>query len=232
MTVATAATITAATTSCAGTKKTTVAPETHFDFSSSVYTLVGKGALWQNGEKTTFNVTLKLYKDSLIWANFSLLGIEGARMVVHPDTVHVLNRMDRRLITYGGVSELIRHRYPVRLLSQLLVGKLAETEMRRLKTDNERLDQTQIEYESSGAYVSSLSLKNAAGRVSFRTEEKLKSNGLSIPRRCRFALEGAQDLRVEVEFHDVRQERACVRPGFNVPKDYAHKCVSVAGMFN
>ena len=219
-------------TACGSAKKLARAPETGFNFSSEAYTLVGKGALWQNGQRSSFNVTLKLYKDSLIWANFSLLGIEGARLVVQPDSVHILNRLDRKHVAYGQVSELVRHRYPVGLLSRLLVGRLTNEEMRRFKTENDRMDKAEIVYESSGDYVSAFSLKNAAGALSFRTEDLLSANGLSVPKRCRFAVEGAKDVRVELEFNDVRKEPVPVRPGFSIPKDYAHESVSVAGMFN
>ncbi len=219
-------------TACGPTKKLARAPESTFNFSSEAYTLVGKGALWQNGERSSFNVTLKLYKDSLIWANFSLLGIEGARLVVQPDSVHILNRLDRKHVAYGHVSELVRHRYPVGLLSRLLVGRLTADEMRRFKNDNDRIDQTEILYEATDDFVNAFSLKNATGSLSFRTEERLQVNGLSVPKRCRFAVEGTKNVRVEVEFSDVRREPVPVRPGFSIPKDYAHESVSVAGMFH
>ncbi|MBA3900890.1 MAG: DUF4292 domain-containing protein [Bacteroidetes bacterium] len=46
------------------------------------------------GKKTTFSITYRAKKDSVIWATISKMGIEAARAIITKDSVRVMNRMN------------------------------------------------------------------------------------------------------------------------------------------
>jgi len=49
----------------------------------------------------SFNVTIRMRSDSLIWMNVKKLSVEGARILIDKDSVHVLNRLDKEYYVRG-----------------------------------------------------------------------------------------------------------------------------------
>lgn len=63
----------------------------HFNTLSAKFTV----DYFQNKKKTSFKGQFRIIRDSAIWVSISpLMGIEAARMLITPDSVKVLNRMD------------------------------------------------------------------------------------------------------------------------------------------
>ncbi|WP_400193352.1 DUF4292 domain-containing protein [Hymenobacter sp. B81] len=60
----------------------------------------GKAQIDANGEKYSANVNLRMRKDSVIWLSASLLGIEGVRAIITPDSVQVINKLEKTF--YAG----------------------------------------------------------------------------------------------------------------------------------
>lgn len=78
-----------------------------------------------NEVKATANFRFR--KDSLIWFSFaSGVGIEGARGVVTPDTVIIIDRVNKEYMTYDFNSFSQRFGYPIdfRMLQNLILGNL------------------------------------------------------------------------------------------------------------
>ncbi|MCS7086050.1 MAG: DUF4292 domain-containing protein [Bacteroidia bacterium] len=214
---------------CGAAKKTVRTPTNDLDFANSSYVWVGKGTLHQNGRTSSFKVTIKFYKDSLIWANIGAMGVEGARIMVVGDTVRLLNRIERKFVAYAPLSVLARHPHPVGMLTRLLAGRLKTDELARLAAENEAVE---IRHQASDGLVTALNVKTRSGALSLRVEDRLRARGLDVPQRCRIHIEGQKIWDVELNFDAVRREIAPVRPGFVIPKDYARESVSMVGIFD
>lgn len=78
-----------------------------------------------DGKKTDFNAFIRLKKDSMIWISINmLLGIEGFRVLITPDSVKVLNKLDRvaQLRSVGYLQEVAKIPLKFQELQDLLVG--------------------------------------------------------------------------------------------------------------
>jgi len=67
------------------------------------------GSFESEGESQDFRLEVRLYRDSLLWVDLAdpFLGIKVARAVIYPDSVAVINRLDREYLT-GTISDLQR----------------------------------------------------------------------------------------------------------------------------
>lgn len=78
-----------------------------------------------DGKKNDFNATLRMKKDSVIWISINaVLGIEAFRVMITPDSVMVLNKLDR-LVQLRSVSYLQEvTRIPITFydLQDLIIG--------------------------------------------------------------------------------------------------------------
>ncbi|MET0300960.1 MAG: DUF4292 domain-containing protein, partial [Flavitalea sp.] len=60
----------------------------------------------KDGKKNDFNANIRVYKDSVMWISINaLLGIEAFRVLITPDSVKVLNKLDK-VVLLRSVSYL------------------------------------------------------------------------------------------------------------------------------
>jgi len=52
-------------------------------------------------QNESFNVTIRMKKDSLIWMNVKKLSVEGARILIDKDSVYILNRLEKEYYVRG-----------------------------------------------------------------------------------------------------------------------------------
>jgi len=52
-------------------------------------------------QNESFNVTIRMRKDSLIWMNIKKLSVEGARILIDKDSVYILNRLAKEYYVRG-----------------------------------------------------------------------------------------------------------------------------------
>ncbi|WP_288426526.1 DUF4292 domain-containing protein [uncultured Spirosoma sp.] len=71
-------------------------------------------------------VSIRVQKDSLIWLSISKLGIEGARVLIARDSVHILDKINRQyaVADYGTISRQFRFPLNFAFVQALLVGNL------------------------------------------------------------------------------------------------------------
>ena len=67
----------------------------------------GKAQITLKGDQQGANLAVRLRRDSIIWVSGSLLGIEGVRAVLTPDSVRVINRLEKSYFV-GGYDYLSR----------------------------------------------------------------------------------------------------------------------------
>ena len=91
-----------------------------------------------DGQSNTFNVNVRAKKDSILWMSFSLLGIEGARMVATADSVKFIDRINHKYFIgdYNYISQLVNTEVDFELMQSVLIGNSVEfyDEDEKLKT--------------------------------------------------------------------------------------------------
>jgi Domain of unknown function (DUF4292) len=84
----------------------------------------GKAQIDANGEKYSANLAVRMRKDSVIWVSASLLGIEGIRARITPDSVQVINKLEKTY--YAGNFDYLRRQFNVPItfvqLQSMLIG--------------------------------------------------------------------------------------------------------------
>lgn len=77
---------------------------------------------------TSFTVTLRIKRDSVIWMSISKLGIEGARVLITKDSVKLLNRIKNNYFIgdFAYISKMLNTDLDFELLQSLLVGNSVE----------------------------------------------------------------------------------------------------------
>lgn len=79
----------------------------------------------EDGKKRDFTAAIRMKKDSAIWVSITaLLGIEAFRILVTPDSVKVLNKLDKviQLRSVSYLQELAKVPFSFQELQALLIG--------------------------------------------------------------------------------------------------------------
>jgi hypothetical protein len=78
-----------------------------------------------DGKKNDFNAFIRLQKDSVLWVSVNaLLGIEAFRVLITPDSVKVLNKLDRvvQLRSVSYLREITKLPFGFKELQDLIIG--------------------------------------------------------------------------------------------------------------
>lgn len=65
------------------------------------YSAKSKVAVEGKGIDKTVDVTLKMKKDEIIWASVGMFGFEGARIFMEPDSITIINKLDKTFSRLG-----------------------------------------------------------------------------------------------------------------------------------
>lgn len=84
----------------------------------------GKAQVNLKGNKQSANLALRMRRDSIIWVSGSLVGIEGVRAVLTPDSVRVLNRLEKTYFSggYDYLSKLLNVPVSFAQMQAILLG--------------------------------------------------------------------------------------------------------------
>src|SRR5205085_9842288 len=78
-----------------------------------------------SGEETSFNINLRIHKDSVIWISVSpLLGIEVARVMITPDSIKMLDRLHGKYqcSSFEYINKLLQMKVNFEIVQALLTG--------------------------------------------------------------------------------------------------------------
>lgn len=78
-----------------------------------------------DGKKNDFNAFVRLRKDSVLWVSINaLLGIEAFRVLITPDSVKVINKLDKvvQLRSMAYLKEITKLPFTFKELQDLIVG--------------------------------------------------------------------------------------------------------------
>jgi hypothetical protein len=79
------------------------------------------------GKKNTFDITLRMRKDSVIWVSISpLLGLETARIMITRDTVKFMNRLNKeyQVSDFDFLNNLLRMNIDFDIIQSILTGNI------------------------------------------------------------------------------------------------------------
>ncbi|QHJ07792.1 DUF4292 domain-containing protein [Hymenobacter busanensis] len=138
----------------------------------------GKAQIDANGEKYSANVNLRMRKDSVIWLSASLLGVEGVRAMITPDSVQVINKLEKTYYA-GNFSYLTRQfNVPVTFtqMQALLLGDYlpAASDNTGLRVSNEGPVQ-KVNYQQASVLVEQL-IDLSRSRVQKLTVQDVQTN--------------------------------------------------------
>ena len=76
------------------------------------YSASGTGTIDWDDQRLSAKVTVRIRKDSVIWAQISKLGFEVGRMLVTPDSAFFINRIERTYARYGTSQFFEKYNLP------------------------------------------------------------------------------------------------------------------------
>ena len=86
--------------------------------------------------KQTFNVSVRAKKDSAMWLSVSVLGIEGARMLITQDSVRFMDKLNNKFFIgdYQYLSKLLNIDVDFETMQSVLIGNSMEFYDDKLKS--------------------------------------------------------------------------------------------------
>ena len=127
----------------------------------------GKAQVNMKGEKQGANLAVRMRRDSIIWVSGSLVGIEGVRAVLTPDSVRVLNRLQKTYFSggYDYLSKLLNVPVSFAQMQALLLGDYLPAPAGTAPTiATEEAGRQRVSYPLAGVLIERL-LQAGTGRV-------------------------------------------------------------------
>ncbi|WP_126973028.1 DUF4292 domain-containing protein [Gynurincola endophyticus] len=189
-------------------------------------------------DKTTeVNAIIRIKKDSVIWVSINaLLGIEAARVLITPDSVKLINKLDKKIVEHSVtyLQELVNLPLDFHSLQDLLLGNALyfdegvvayqkEDDLITVLSVNEKIKST-LQFDSKRALFLSAVLSEmdpAKDRVSTILNdeyEKKSKRWFSLFRNIK--VEGSTKANIQITFRQYEFDGAVSFP-FNYPKDYS-----------
>ncbi|MBF9143154.1 DUF4292 domain-containing protein [Hymenobacter properus] len=127
----------------------------------------GKAQINMKGDKQSANISLRMRRDSVIWVTAGLLGVEGVRAVLTPDSVRVVNKLEKTYFTggYDYLSKLLNVPVSFAQMQAILLGDYLPAPAGTTPTiATEEADRQRVSYPLAGVLVERL-LQPGTGRV-------------------------------------------------------------------
>jgi hypothetical protein len=196
-----------------------------------------------DGNKLSTNLSLRIRKDSLIWASVvPALGIEVARLRITPDSVHLVNRLNKTY--FAGDYSLLREKFKVdvtfAMVQAILLGNflpgdpgqekvMAEPPLQHIRREQASLLIDQF-LDLTDLKLKKISIRdqqtNNALNVDYSAFEALE--GYSFPRSARIVVQQhngseAKGAVAALEYSKVSINEASLTFPFSIPQGYSRK---------
>lgn len=198
-------------------------------------------------EKATqnFGARVRVKKDSVIWVSITpALGIEAIRVVVTPDTIKMLNRLENKYFieSFKKTNDLLQLEITYSMLQSVLLGEFIPiygqndyalqplVDLYTLIADEKVAENTDVdvrveqrtEFDPSIWRVKRTILKNKARNEQILAEySDFQLIGSKIfPATMRFRTQGKENVAVDLSWSKI-EEKTTLRFPFNVPSKYA-----------
>jgi len=199
-------------------------------------------------QKTSFSANLRIVKDSLIWATISpALGIEVARVLITPDSVFFINRLNKTFFSgdFKYVNEILKVEANFQMIQAVLLANvylhypydkygyailddklfLSSLKKRKLKRETE-LNIPEILFQELYFTKDSGKLKRIyiqdhkplrKFEANYFTYETIEEQ--SVPVRINIIASADKNASIEMEYSKISLEKSVNTP-FNIPSGY------------
>lgn len=198
-------------------------------------------------EKSTqsFGARVRIKKDSVIWLSVTpALGIEVIRVVITPDSIKMINRMDQKyfLESFEKTNELLKLEVNFQILQSVLLGDfvplydqdvyvlkplvdlytLEADSVKATRSDAELKLRHRTEFDPSIWRVTRTILRNPPRNEQILAEynDFQRLEGFIFPTSMRFRTQGKENIAVDVSWTKI-EEKSNLRFPFNIPNKYA-----------
>lgn len=199
---------------------------------------------YQEGEqKLNGNATIRIKKDSLIWFSVSpSVGIEITRAVITPDTIIVMNRLEKEFYTFNfkTLSDYFNFKIDYNLVQSVLLGNLPvefENDDEIEKSGDYYKISRKKGFLSIDSYVQNQTkkletviMKEVFGKnqLSLKYGDFGELNEYLFPNSCQVNLtydtpKGPVVTSVDIEHSKAEISDKALRFPFNIPSRYVHK---------
>lgn len=213
---------------------------------NSPETIAAKLSVNHSTEKGTqsFGARIRAKRDSVIWISITpALGIEAVRVVITPDSIKMLNRMDQKYFveSFEKTNELLQLEINFQVLQSVLTGDFVPLYAEDLYFLTPLVDLYTLEADSSRVNRSAYPLKlkqytevdpsiwrvtrsvlNNPGRneqilAEYNDFQQLET--IVFPTTMRFRTQGKENIAVDVNWSKI-EEKTTLRFPFSIPNKY------------
>ena len=189
-----------------------------------------------DGKNYDFNAFLRMRKDSVIWVSINAaLGIEAFRILITPDSVKVLNKLDKvaQLRTMAYLKEITQLPFDFYSLQELIIGNpvYLDSNIVSFRKDDEYVSLMSMgkvfknyitvggnDYLISGSKLDDAEVGRSRTAVLSYGEYESKDN-IRFATKRRISLAEQQRLEVALEFKQFNFNESLNYP-FSIPKNY------------
>lgn len=148
-----------------------------------------------NDRRVSFRATIRIEKDERIWVSATMLGFEGARALITPDSVKVLNRLERKYYaeSIDYLSELTNLPVDFEGMQNALIGNWLF------------FDEEVAKYEEKQGIVELVSEKEDIVNILWLDKASLLMERQTV-------LDQMNNRNMEVSYHDYREMKKSAFP--------------------
>jgi hypothetical protein len=184
-------------------------------------------------QNQTIKAVIRMKKDSVIWMSFQMFGIEGARIKMTPDSVYILNRLNKEyaIQPLSLVEEMTNIPADFKALQALLIGNpvFYPTEYTLENRDSfyilstDTILNTTYSIQKPSLLLNRMTLRTAQNQkmeMDFKRHEPLEDGRIfSMLRDILITSPTSGNASVEIEYNKVIFE-SVKSTSFDIPKDY------------
>jgi hypothetical protein len=205
------------------------------DFLFHNLSLKGDGKFQSKKEELTFTYRVLMVQDSLIWCSISKLGIEALRIQISPDSIEVLDRLNKRYAQadYQFLQGLTGMDLDFRALENLLTGNIVFVKDSLLADVKSKIphrflgkkDSTFFAYHlnSENFKVNRMEAENTAkNQKTFITYSVFKElSGFLIPEYILLTVVKPERNQLELTHTRIERDQTSLSLNFTIPESYA-----------
>lgn len=148
------------------------------------------------GNKQGANLSLRMRRDSIIWVSAGLAGFEGVRAILTPDSVHVLNRLEKTYFSggYNYLSKLLSVPVSFAQMQAILLGDYLPAPTGTTPVVVAEASGQRVSYPLAGVLIERL-LQASTGRVQqLKVSDAVAKRNLTVDYSDFQPLEGQPEL--------------------------------------
>ena len=213
------------------------------NLSFQYFSAKGRMQIEEEDGKVTSGVTVRMHRDSVIWISVVPgFGIEAARVKITPDSVYMVNRLQRNY--FAGDYTLIKDKFKVdvnfKLVQAILLGnylpsatgeekRIAQTPLQHLRQEQENLLIDQF-LDASTSKLRKLTIKDQKTKNSINVdysmfeqvnEQPFAKNSLIVVQQNQG--EKSAGAILSIEYNKVNLDEEVLAFPFSVPSGYTRK---------